>query len=407
MLLALRHTTYRRLLAAHLLSIMGTGLATISMGFLAFEVAGQGSAAILGSLFAVKISIYLIVAPFAPLIAARFGARKLLVVTDLARAGAAIMLPFVESVAAAFILIVLLQAASALFTPTYQATIPRVLTDEREYTGALALFRLTYDLETLVSPAIAGAILLILPSTALFWGTAIGFMASALLILATAIPAPVERSTELKPMAQLTRGFRLMFSLPSLRGVVALGFALAMSGSIILTLTIPIARGLLGASEAEASALLVSFGVGSILAAIVMPVGVERLGARRFMLIGISVLGISMLAMWPVLLTIPQTQAYFAVCALWLVAGGGYSAMLGPIGRVLRDAVASEDLPDVFAAQFTLSHTWWLFAYLIAGFAGSAIGLGEVATGLALASLVAACVAARLWKTSPPSFKRS
>ena len=45
------------------------------------------------------------------------------------------------------LLIFVLQAASAGFTPTFQATIPDILPDEEDYTKALSLSRLAYDLK--------------------------------------------------------------------------------------------------------------------------------------------------------------------------------------------------------------------------------------------------------------------
>ena len=53
-------------------------------------------------------------------------------------------------------LLVFLPAAA--FTPTFQATIPDVLPDEKDYTRALSLSRLAYDLESLVSPMLAAAV---------------------------------------------------------------------------------------------------------------------------------------------------------------------------------------------------------------------------------------------------------
>ncbi len=41
--------------------------------------------------------------------------------------------------------------------PTFQATIPDILPDERNYTQALSLSRLAYDLESLLNPALAAA----------------------------------------------------------------------------------------------------------------------------------------------------------------------------------------------------------------------------------------------------------
>lgn len=78
-----------------------------------------------------------------------------------------------------YVLIFLLQAASAGFTPAFRATIPDILPDDADYTRALSLSRLAYDLESLVSPMLAAALLTVVSFPALFGGTVTGFLASA------------------------------------------------------------------------------------------------------------------------------------------------------------------------------------------------------------------------------------
>ncbi len=78
---------------------------------------------------------------------------------DLVRAVAALSLPFVDQIWQIYMLIFALQSASAAFTPTFQATIPDVLPDEGDYTRALLLSRLAYDMESLISPILAAALL--------------------------------------------------------------------------------------------------------------------------------------------------------------------------------------------------------------------------------------------------------
>jgi MFS family permease len=90
------------------------------------------------------------------------------------RAAVAVLLPFVSQVWEVYVLILLLQSASAAFTPTFQATIPDVLPDERDYTRALSLSGLAYDLESVVSPVLAAALLTIVSFHNLFAGTVIG-----------------------------------------------------------------------------------------------------------------------------------------------------------------------------------------------------------------------------------------
>ena len=89
----------------------------------------------------------------------------MLVALDLVRAVVAICLPFVTEVWQIYLLIFVLQAASAGFTPTFQATIPDILPDEEDYTKALSLSRLAYDLESLISPMLAAALLTVAAAT--------------------------------------------------------------------------------------------------------------------------------------------------------------------------------------------------------------------------------------------------
>lgn len=86
----------------------------------------------------------------------------MLVSLDLVRAAIAIYLPFVDAILQVYVLIFVFQAASAALTPTFQATIPDVLPDEAEYTRALSLSQLAYNLENLVSPTLAAALLTVM-----------------------------------------------------------------------------------------------------------------------------------------------------------------------------------------------------------------------------------------------------
>ena len=62
--------------------------------------------------------------------------------------------------------------------------------DEAEYTKALSLARLAYDLESLASPALAAALLAVISYHDLFAGTVVGFLGSALLVGTVALPSP-------------------------------------------------------------------------------------------------------------------------------------------------------------------------------------------------------------------------
>jgi MFS family permease len=155
----------------------------MALGLLAYDLAGDRAAMVLGTVFTIKMVAYVGIAPIAGAFAERLPRRALLVTLDLVRAAVAFALPFVTEVWQIYILIFFLQSASAAFTPTFQATIPDVLPDEARYTRALSLSRLAYDLENIISPALAAVLLTVMSYNTLFLGTVVGFGASALLVL--------------------------------------------------------------------------------------------------------------------------------------------------------------------------------------------------------------------------------
>ncbi|CDS53351.1 Probable NreB protein [Polaromonas sp. CG9_12] len=180
--------TYRHLFAAQVIALIGTGLATVALGLLAFDLAGNNAGVVLGTALAIKMIAYVGAAPITAAFAERLPRRTMLVTLDLVRAGVALLLPFVTQIWEIYLLIFVLQAASAAFTPTFQATIPDVLPQEEDYTKALSLSRLAYDMESLVSPMLAAALLTVIGFHDVFAATVVGFLASAMLVVSVVLP---------------------------------------------------------------------------------------------------------------------------------------------------------------------------------------------------------------------------
>ena len=125
---------YRRLFSAQVIALFGTGLATVALGLLAYDLAGQNAGAVLGTALTIKMVMYVLIAPLAAAYADRLPRRLFLVLLDVARALVVLALPFVTEVWHIYLLIGILQASSAAFTPTFQATIPDIVTKESDYT---------------------------------------------------------------------------------------------------------------------------------------------------------------------------------------------------------------------------------------------------------------------------------
>jgi MFS family permease len=282
MLSPLGSRAYRHLFAAQVIALLGTGLATVALGLVAFQLAGADAGTVLGTALAIKMVAYVTIAPVAGAFASRLPRRAMLVALDLVRAAVALCLPFVDAAWQVYALVFVLQAASAAFTPTFQATIPDVLPDEAEYTRALSLSQLAYNLENLVSPALAAALLAVINFHWLFAGTALGFLASAALVVSVLLPSP--KPAEARGIYdRTTRGIRLYLATPRLRGLLALDLAIAAGGAMVIVNTVVLVQARLGLGQRETAWALAAFGCGSMLAALALPRLLEHIPDRRIM----------------------------------------------------------------------------------------------------------------------------
>ena len=396
MLDVLRHPVYARLFAAQLVALLGTGLLTVALGLLAFDLAGDDAGAVLGTAFAIKMIAYVGLAPVAHAAADRLPRKAVLVGADLVRVAIALLLPFIDAVWQIYLLIFVLQAASATFTPAFQALIPDILTDEKDYTRALSLSRLAYDLENLASPALAGALLTVMTYHGLFAGTVVGFACSALLVVLSALPARVRRETS-RPFAErVMRGTRIYLATPRLRGLLALNLAAAAVGAFVIVNTVVIVLGRYGGSQSDLAVALAAFGGGSMVVALVLPRLLETVTDRSVMTL--STLGLAAASiLFAAYLGVTGRPAFAVLLAAWAVCGALYAAVLTPAGRLLRLSAHAEDRPAIFTAQFALSHACWLVTYPLAGWGGEAFGLAPTLALLGAVALAAGLAAHALW----------
>lgn len=405
MISVLANRTYRHLLGAQIIALIGTGLATVALGLLAFDIAGGNAGAVLGTALAIKMVAYIGVAPVVGAFADRLPRRAFLVAMDLVRAAVALSLPFVDQVWQIYVLIFVLQSASAAFTPIFQATIPDVLPDEGDYTRALSLSRLAYDMESLVSPILAAALLSVVSFHWLFAGTSLGFICSALLVVSVVLPRSPAKPRTGGIWTKTTRGLRIYLKTPRLKGLLALSLASAATSSMVIVNTVVIVREGLGFGQREVALTLAAYGGGSMLAALFIPRLLDKASDRTLMTGAAALMTMGLATMAVVTALLGKSDGYWPLLLVgWFVLGIAYSISVTPSGRLLRRSANADDRPAVFAAQFALSHGCWLICYPLAGQIGA--GVSQVATFgvLALVAGIGTLTALRIWPSHDPEF---
>ena len=389
--------TYRHLFLAQVVALVGTGLATVALGLLAYDLAGKDASAVLGTALAIKMVAYVLIAPIAGAYASHVSRRALLVGLDLARVAVVLVLPFVTEIWQIYVLIFVLQGCSAAFTPTFQATILDVLPAERDYTKALSLSRLAYDLESLLSPALAALLLLVVSYHALFLSTALGFLGSALLVVSVVLPRGLPSAAQVPIRRKLTAGLRIYLATPRLRGLLALNLTAAAGSAMVIVNTAVIVRNELVRTDRAVAFALAAFGAGSMILAFLLTRILERRTDRSVMMgagIVLTVVLTILAGIWPML---GQAALWPTMLLAWLILGAAYASLVTPGGRLLRRSANEADRPALFAAQFSLSHVCWLIAYPVVGWLGSRSGMSSALWAMAGLAALGIVVARSAW----------
>lgn len=217
---------FRALWIAHVLSLLGDYLARVAVAILIYSE--TQSAGLTAAAYAVSFLPWLVGGPFLAALADRFPRRRVMVVTDLGRAGllATMALPDVPIGA----LMVLLFAATLLeppFSAARAALLPEVLGDDR-YVTASAVNTITREIIQLAGFLLGGVLVALLaprPALLLNAGT---FVVSALVVLRgvhhrPACPAGAPNAAG----SGVAGGARLIAAEPQLRALTLLAWLCA------------------------------------------------------------------------------------------------------------------------------------------------------------------------------------
>ena len=392
----LSNRNYRYLFIAQVIALVGTGLSSVALALLAYDLAGGDAGAVLGVALALKMVAYVVVAPIVGAFTHCLPRKQFLIALDLIRAGLVACLPFVAELWQVYLLIFLINACSAGFTPTFQAAIPDVLCDEAQYTRALSLSRLAYDLENLLSPMLAAAALALISYDALFAANSVAFILSALLVCTVVLASPQPSDHQAGFGRNLRYGLDVYVKTPRLQGLLALSLAVSVGGAMVIVNTVAYVRDGLGGTESDTALAFGAVGLGSMVVAVALPKLLDTWPDRPFMLAGGALISSALVAC-------VMGPGEVGLLLTWFVLGVGSSLVQTPAGRLLRRSAHAGDRPRVYAAQFALSHGCWLLAYPLAGWCGTEFGLAATGGLLAMIALAATVAGAVLWPPGDPS----
>ena len=365
-----KHRVFQQLFWAHALSLFGSGLSSLALGLLAYQLVGASASTVLGVTLAIRIIVIVLISPWAGQIAARWGARQVMVAADLMRCGVLVGFYFADAVWQIYALAVLLNLGSAIFTPIYRAVIPDVVS-ATQYPKAAAIGSIAYDAANILSPSLAALVIALVGFRGNFAVDGLTFLLSAALILGLPRLAAESAATAKNERVSVGHGISSMFHRAKLRQSLFLALQTSIAGAFVIVATVDLVKNELRLSDTAYAWVMGAFGVGSVCGALVY----SRI-STRFRNVSVNWAGPAMLA---ALAAVAMVSSYGVVMAAWALIGAGYS-ILGVRGsELLAEDSQGAERPHIFAAHFALSHAGWGLTYPLAGYLTTSAGFGTTA----------------------------
>ena len=385
--------SYYRLFAAYVLALFATGIATVALALLAFDLSGDDSGAILGTALSIKMLAYVVAAPISAALTERLPRKELLIGLDLVRAASLCVLPFATTSGQVFGLVFVFALASATFTLVYMTVVPYLLGNADDYAQSLARSRIASELDGAIGPMLAGGLLVVATVTGVFVIAAAAFLVSAFLVWRADLPRHTTRRAG-GFLRKALRGPRLFLAEPQFRAILALDVVMALASAMVMVNTVVIIQGMFDLDvEAAATAFFV-FGAGSVAGALVVSASLSKVPERLVMLGGGALITLA-------LLTGAIADKLPTLALIWAALGVGVALALTPASWVIRRVALPDDLQTLFAAQFSITNICLLVAYSAAGWAGAELGIGLTFLLFGTAAGVATLIAAWLWPRRP------
>lgn len=381
-----RNRNYILLFSAQIISLLGSGVTTVGLALFAYQLTGGAAAtAVIGNALFLRILAFMIFSQPAGVIADRYNRKYILIASDVLRFALLALFPFITEIWQIYLLIFLINAVTAFFTPTFESSIPEVVGDEH-YVKALSYSRIAVDIEAFAAPAIAGFLVTALGIGWAFWFDAATYLVSGALVLFAVMPFVARQTVPLSPKVffeEIQTGTRILLREPSLRQALILSFAEALAGAAAIVATVAFVRDALQQNDTAYAVVMAVLGLGSTVAALLLGRITGRyeqgaksalvlhtrrhIWAQRALIGGGILLGVILL---PGFLVPPLIV--FAI--LWFLNGAGQALIAIPSSTLLAEHTKSSERGKAYAAHFALTHACWLITYPFIGHSAARYG---------------------------------
>jgi MFS family permease len=382
---ALRHRNYRLFFAGQGVSMVGTWLQQVAMGWLAYRL--TGSALLLGVIAFCANAGILFLGSFAGVIADRVDRRRAMFATQGAMALQAVLLAALTATGAIqpwhlIGLALWMGVANAFDIPLRQSLYVHFVEDRNDLPNAIALNSFLVNAARVVGPAVAGVLLAVTTEAVCFALNALSFVAVFVALARMRFPPRQARGPVRGLRESWMEGFRYVADFAPARAL--LGIAAAVSFTIMpyASLMPVYAKDVLHGGPQALGALLSAAGAGALCSTLYL--------ARRESIVGLGgVIVAAALSAGAALAALGALHSLPLALALMVVAGGGVILAAAASNTILQ-TIVSDELRGRVAGFYTLAFLGVApLGNLAAGALAQAIGVPGtfVVNGLACAAI--------------------
>ena len=298
---ALRHRNFRLFLGGQFVSLIGTWLQSVALGWLLYRL--THSAFLLGLAGFLTQIPSLVLSPLAGVWADRWNRHRMVIGTQVlamvqALGLAALVLSHHEAIVPILLLNFLLGIANAADVPARQSFVVELVAGSDDLPNAIALNSSIFNLARLVGPALAGPLIALLGEGNVFLLNGLSYLAVIAALLAIRVP---ERPHRVEPWVELRShlrdGLRYVVEFSPIRAVLVLLAAVNLFGTPN-TVLLPVFAGDVLRGDAHTYGLLVgSIGVGALVGAMYMASRRTVMGLGRVIVVAVLLFCASLMAL--------------------------------------------------------------------------------------------------------------
>jgi MFS family permease len=393
---ALRYRDFRLLWIGLLVSNLGTWMQFTAMGFFVAQMAGSAHQAALdlGILGAARAVPVLLLSPPAGVIADHVPRRRVLLVTNVTMALAALLLALLASahvlnLVGLVLVSALNSAANAVDSPTRQSWVP-LLVDRRHIGNAIGLNSVAFNAPAVVGPALAGLLIVWIGVSGVFYFNAAATLAVVVAVLMMK-PSPPSASEQAPMLRAMWEGIAFLVRHPALRWIVLGQLATAILTRPYSQLIAAFAVNILHAGARGLGWAVSAIGVGGFAGALLTAYFAQRERRSRLWLQSALLMSCGVVA----LAFVPSLK--LAIGVLFLV-GVGTMAFMGATNTLIQMLSPDEVRGRALSVYTMIAIGIVPLGSLVDGAIAATIGLRET---FALAGGLCALLFLVIWALAP------